>query len=35
MLLKRKVKQKKVVVKSIEWIEKPIDLRVQEGKVDK
>ena len=35
MLLKRKVKQKKVVVKPIEWIEKPFDLRVQEGKADK
>ncbi len=32
MLLKRKVKQKKVVVKSIEWVEKPVDVCVQEKK---
>ncbi len=34
MLMKRKVKQKKVVVKKIEWIEKPVDLSVQQGKCD-
>ncbi|XP_059094392.1 twitchin-like [Tigriopus californicus] len=34
MLLKRKVKQKKVIVKTIEWIEKPVDLQVQEGKCE-
>ncbi len=32
MLLKRKVKQKKVVVKTIEWVEKPVDANVQQGK---
>ena len=30
MLMKRKVKQKKVVVKQIEWLEKPVDVMVQE-----
>lgn len=30
MLLKRKVKQKKVVVKQTEWIEKPVDVMAQE-----
>lgn len=34
MLLKRKVKQKKVVVKTIEWLEKPVDVTVQQGKCD-
>ena len=34
MLLKRKKKQKKVVQKVIEWIEKPIDIHVQQGKVE-
>ncbi len=28
--MKRKVKQKKVVVKQIEWLEKPVDVMVQE-----
>jgi len=32
MLLKRKIKQKKVVVKRIEWLEKPVDVMVQEKK---
>lgn len=30
MLLKRKVKQKKVVVKQMEWLEKPVDAVAQE-----
>ena len=34
MLLKRKKKQKKVVVKTYEWIEKPIDVKVQQGKAE-
>ena len=34
MLLKRKKKQKKVVEKKIEWIEKPIDVKVQQGKAE-
>ena len=35
MLLKRKVKQKKVVVKETEWLEKPVDFSVQEKKEEK
>ncbi len=35
MLMKRKVKQKKVVVKQIEWLERPLDVLVQEKKDDK
>ncbi len=35
MLMKRKVKQKKVVVKQIEWLERPLDVMVQEKKDDK
>ncbi len=35
MLLKRKIKQKKVVVKQIEWLEKPVDVIVQEKKDSK
>ncbi|XP_023324296.1 twitchin isoform X2 [Eurytemora carolleeae] len=34
MLMKRKVKQKKVVVKKIEWIESPVDQEVQQGKCE-
>ena len=34
MLLKRKVKQKQKVVKIIEWIEKPVDVSVQEKKCE-
>jgi len=34
MLMKRKVKQKKVVVKKIEWLETPIDQEVQQGKCE-
>ena len=35
MLLKRKVKQKKVVVKETEWLEKTVDFSVQEKKEEK
>lgn len=34
MLMKRKVKQKKVVVKKIEWLESPVDQEVQQGKCE-
>ena len=34
MLLKRKKKTKKIVQKVIEWIEKPVDVHIQQGKVN-
>jgi len=34
MLMKRKVKQKKIVVKKIEWLESPIDVECQQGKCE-
>ena len=34
MLMKRKRKEKKVVVKKIEFIEKPVDFSCQQGKCD-
>jgi hypothetical protein len=34
MLMKRKVKQKKVVVKKTEWLEKPVDVAIQQGTCD-
>jgi len=34
MLMKRKVKQKKIVVKKIEWLETPVDQECQQGKTE-